>query len=280
MKKIAVIGAGIGGLTAGNLLARKGHKVTLFEAHTSPGGYTAGFWRQGFYFESGTLSFESSGVMFKTLEDLGLTDRVHFVKKKDRWISPYFDFYFDSYANFKDAVFRAFPSDRAGLDGYFAALDPIFRAMKPFIDKPFPMQFSGLKFMRAMLPYLILGPKYYRIVKKYKDQTVEDVADKYFTRGTPVHRFFSSLGYPKMGIYGLGGFFVTMSEDYWHCSDGMQRLADVLAESFKNAGGDLRLTPPSRRSSPAGEPPSASSLAAGPSKRIWSSARATTKRRF
>lgn len=59
MKQIAIIGSGMGGLTAGNLLARRGHKVTIFEAHSSPGGYTAGFRRQGFYFESGTLSFES-----------------------------------------------------------------------------------------------------------------------------------------------------------------------------------------------------------------------------
>jgi len=46
VKTIAIIGSGIGGLTAGNLLARKGHKVTIFEAHGSPGGYTAGFRRQ------------------------------------------------------------------------------------------------------------------------------------------------------------------------------------------------------------------------------------------
>ncbi|NLW08505.1 MAG: FAD-dependent oxidoreductase [Firmicutes bacterium] len=59
MGKVVIIGAGIGGLMAGNLLARKGHQVTIFESHTTPGGYTAGFWRNGFYFESGTLSFEA-----------------------------------------------------------------------------------------------------------------------------------------------------------------------------------------------------------------------------
>jgi choline dehydrogenase-like flavoprotein len=49
MKKITIIGSGIGGLLAGNLLARRGHDVTIFESHSSPGGYTAGFRRKGYY---------------------------------------------------------------------------------------------------------------------------------------------------------------------------------------------------------------------------------------
>ena len=58
MSKVIIIGSGIGGLIAGNLLAKKGHKVIMFESHSMPGGYTAGFDKKGFYFESGTLSFE------------------------------------------------------------------------------------------------------------------------------------------------------------------------------------------------------------------------------
>ncbi|UCG93509.1 MAG: NAD(P)-binding protein, partial [candidate division WOR-3 bacterium] len=37
MSTIAIIGAGMGGLIAGNLLAKKGHKVTIFESHSEPG---------------------------------------------------------------------------------------------------------------------------------------------------------------------------------------------------------------------------------------------------
>ena len=48
MSKVAIIGSGMGGLVAGNLLAKKGHEVTIFESHITPGGYTSGFWRKGF----------------------------------------------------------------------------------------------------------------------------------------------------------------------------------------------------------------------------------------
>ena len=241
MKRIAIIGAGLGGLTAGNLLARKGHAVTIFETYKRPGGYTAGFRKKGFYFESGTLAYESSGIMDKLLEDAGVADKVRRVRKRDRWVSPQFDFLFGSLDDFKKAVYAGFPEHKAGLDGYFGLIDKYYGLMKPLIVEPLPFQYSGLRAIRAMLPYLRLGPKYMRFSKAYRDRTVEDLADAHFPRDTPVHRLFCGLGYPKMGIDGLVGFFLTMSEDYWHMADGMQALADALAASFQGAGGTLRL---------------------------------------
>ncbi len=58
------------------LLLDQGHRVILFEAFARPGGYTAGFRRQGYYFESGTPSFESIGVFEKMMSDLGLAGRL------------------------------------------------------------------------------------------------------------------------------------------------------------------------------------------------------------
>src|SRR4030042_4239739 len=81
-KSVAIIGSGLGGLVAGNLLAKKGHNVTIFESHSSPGGYTAGFYRNGFYFESGTLSFEASASVFKAMKDIGIFNDIEFVKQK------------------------------------------------------------------------------------------------------------------------------------------------------------------------------------------------------
>jgi len=130
-KTIVIVGAGLGGLTAGNLLVDRGHKVTIFESHTAPGGYTAGFRRRGFYFESGTLSFESLGVFKKAMDDLGLTARLPLVRMRMRSLSPYFDILFESMAAFKDALAAAFPADRAGLDSYFREMEPLIDALRP-----------------------------------------------------------------------------------------------------------------------------------------------------
>jgi len=240
MKKIIIIGSGLGGLLSGVLLARKGHRVKVYESHSTPGGYTAGFWRKGFYFESGTLAFESSGVFFRALQDAGIADKVRCVRKKDRWVTPYFDFRFDSYADFKETVRRSFPAEKEAVEDYFAGLDRIYVPMKSMAARPFPMQFNGFKALRAALPFVVSGIKQARILKRFGALNVEDIADVHFQKGTPLHRLFSRLGYPKMGIDGLAGFFASMADDYWHVADGMQHLADTLAARFVELGGELK----------------------------------------
>ncbi len=51
--RIVIAGAGIGGVAAGALLARRGYQVTLLEAQAAPGGCAATFERQGFRFDAG-----------------------------------------------------------------------------------------------------------------------------------------------------------------------------------------------------------------------------------
>ena len=50
---IVIIGAGIGGLTTGALLAKAGYNVTVLEAQTYPGGSAGTFYHQGYQFDAG-----------------------------------------------------------------------------------------------------------------------------------------------------------------------------------------------------------------------------------
>ena len=49
---VIVVGAGIGGLTCGALLARQGKSVLICEQHVTPGGCVCGFQRKDFTFDS------------------------------------------------------------------------------------------------------------------------------------------------------------------------------------------------------------------------------------
>lgn len=72
---VAVIGAGMSGMTAALLLANSGRRVVLLEAHTQPGG-CAGFFRRGaFSFDVGAttfISFQPGGIGHRLVSELGL----------------------------------------------------------------------------------------------------------------------------------------------------------------------------------------------------------------
>ncbi|MEM1369912.1 MAG: NAD(P)/FAD-dependent oxidoreductase [Cyanobacteria bacterium P01_H01_bin.15] len=58
---VIIIGSGIGGLTAGALLARYGQRVLICESHTLPGGAAHAFERRGFTFDSGPSFYAGIG---------------------------------------------------------------------------------------------------------------------------------------------------------------------------------------------------------------------------
>ena len=53
MRRVVIIGAGVGGLTAAIRLAREGSQVTVLEARDRPGGLAASFELEGFRFDAG-----------------------------------------------------------------------------------------------------------------------------------------------------------------------------------------------------------------------------------
>ena len=68
-QSIVIIGAGIGGLTAGALLARQGHRVQVLEQAWLPGGCASTFRRKGFVFDVGATQVAG-------LEPGGIHDRI------------------------------------------------------------------------------------------------------------------------------------------------------------------------------------------------------------
>lgn len=240
MKNVIIIGAGIGGLIAGNLLAKKGHKVTIFESHSMPGGYTAGFYRKGYYFESGTLTFEASSSVFKAMKDIGVLEKIDFVKMRVRFVSEHYDGTPDNYDDYKKMIYSGFPSDKEKLDKAFSELDKILAAMK-YVDEPMPFLYSGLAMLKSMLPYILSAPRQMKISKQYGDMTSSEFAARFFEKDSKLFHLFSEISYPDMPAMVVGAALVTMFTDLWTVKSGMQSWADVLAENFRKLGGDLKL---------------------------------------
>lgn len=71
--RIIVIGAGIGGLTAGALLAKRGYQVTIYDQAIVPGGCASTFKRKGFTFDVGATQvagLEPGGIHHRIFQEL------------------------------------------------------------------------------------------------------------------------------------------------------------------------------------------------------------------
>jgi len=56
MYDVAVIGSGMGSLSAAALLAKQNQKTLIIEQNWQPGGCTSSYWRKGFVFEAGATT--------------------------------------------------------------------------------------------------------------------------------------------------------------------------------------------------------------------------------
>jgi C-3',4' desaturase CrtD len=75
MTQIVVIGAGIGGLTAAALLARRGYQVKVYDQALVPGGCASTFSRRGFIFDVGATQvagLEVGGIHQRIFEELAV----------------------------------------------------------------------------------------------------------------------------------------------------------------------------------------------------------------
>ena len=74
-KRVVIIGAGIGGLTAAALLAHRGYSVKVFDQAIVPGGCASTFRRRGFTFDVGATQvagLEPDGIHAQIFEELGM----------------------------------------------------------------------------------------------------------------------------------------------------------------------------------------------------------------
>jgi len=238
-KKIIVIGAGFGGLSAAIRLAAKGHDVHLFDKRDKLGGRAYQYEVNGFKFDAGPTVltapyiideiFEAAGKKREDYVDLKPLDVFYrFFNHEGKWLD-----YTGDIEQICREIDKFNPADKAGYRKLSAQIKSIFNLFSSFTDKPF-------RTMEEMLR--IIPPTYklnghigtHRFVSKYiKNDFLRQVfsAHPLLIGGSPFETpaFYTLIAQfeREWGLfYSMGGTFA---------------LVDAFGKIFKELGGQVYL---------------------------------------
>jgi len=240
-----IIGAGISGLTAGNYLARGGARVLLCEQASNTGGLFNSFERNGFVFDGGIKSVESSGIILPMLTQLGLLDEIGFIKDPVAMITAghvqpirSLDEVQVHFQNIK----TQFPTQAQGLERVWQDTSRVFNFLDALLAFPNPLfqspteqkemqsrwiKANASKLMKApwCLPLFNITLREY-LGKHLSDASLVDFLSAIFPDGTTA-------------FFGLGYF--RMFQDYQYPTGGVGKLPEAMTAAFTRQGGTLLL---------------------------------------
>jgi len=235
---VIIIGGGMGGLTAGALLARRGLRVVLLEQGDRTGGYVTSFTRGPYTFDA-TGAFlggcEEGGEFHKLLAQAGALQHLRFLSiETAKNIYPDFSLDLHLSGGFEEyirGVKELFPEERRGLEGYFALIGRIGKEIN---------RFEGITWWQT-----ILFPFFFWHLIRYQRVSLGQILDRYFG-GDGIKRVLSTLP-AHLPPSRLSLFFTAvlitkvLSQGVWYPHGGMGTVPQALEAAFREAGGELRL---------------------------------------
>lgn len=128
--KIAIIGAGLGGLTYGAFAAKDGHSIEIYDKNHAPGGVVALLEHEGYKFEQGPLlmgDMMPGESLHELLKELGIT--LETVRADRDIVMPDYDMIkpreFGGKYWRRDRLKELFPEDAKGIDEYYEVYDHV-----------------------------------------------------------------------------------------------------------------------------------------------------------
>jgi len=219
---VIVIGAGLGGLTAGAKLAREGKSVLLLEQHDRPGGCATTFKRRDYTMEVGLHEMDGLGprdIKNRIFDDLGITGKVGFLKVPEfyRFFNGRQDLVIPHDPEEAKSLLKShFPGEEKGIDEYFYHLLNVKRVLAAHRGKPD------------------------RSVGEFLDEIISDEDLKLVLLG--------NLGYFHDDPYTLSWLYYLNAQGSYYggsasfIQGGSQQLSNALSDIITANGGTVRLS--------------------------------------
>lgn len=242
-RKIAIIGAGLGGLTAAARLAKRGHQVTIYERSGRVGGKCHTEWIDGFGFDTGpsllTLPAVYRDFFMKTggAIDLGTLS-----------VDPAFEY------NFADGTQIIFPNlsrhqTLAAVDSFAGSesarewkllmerAEAMWQASRnDFVEKALPSTAQLLRRKNLLRDLITIAPlaslrRFTR--RRLSDSRLQMIIDRYAT--------YTGSDPRKVPAVLLTIAFVEEAFGAWHISGGLGRLSELVADRCQKLGVEIKL---------------------------------------
>ena len=235
-KRVVVIGAGLGGLFCGAILAKEGWSVQVLEKHYTAGGGLHTFKRNGFAFDTGmhyVAGFEEGGALRKLCAYLGVLNKLDF--------SPLSADAFDVLRVSSDGAEYGFP---IGEDAFVEKMQSYFPHQQAQIK-------AYVKDLAAITnPVEMLQLRYSERPVTYESGMGIEPLGRFMERHFSEPKLVGALLW-NSALYGgnraftpaymhavVSRFFIKGATRF---SKGAQQLADALVQVIEANGGEVRL---------------------------------------
>ncbi len=237
MKNVAIVGAGLGGLSVGALLAKRGFKVTILEQHNILGGCATVFKRGKFSCEVGLHEMDglyTDKIKKEVFEFLDVYKNIEFVESEEffRVKSKNIDF---TMPNKKDEAIKElsqkFPDEKEQILKYFELIEAISKDYE---------KLQNLKWWQ-----ILLFPFIFKNITKYKNNSVKDVMNSLFKNEELKMILNTNVAYYHDKIENFSFLFHSIAQNSyfgggsWFIKGGSQKLSDYLASIITQNGGEV-----------------------------------------
>ncbi len=239
-KRIAVIGAGFGGLAAANRLAAKGHEVHLFDKRDKPGGRGYQYEVNGFKFDGGPTVITAPHLFDEIFEAAGKKRDDYFKLKS---LDPFYRIfnaegrYFDYRRRLQDMlaeIDKWNPKDKKGYQKFVLQTQKLFASLYPYTDQPF----IHLNKMLRIMPDVIRLHGWrgtYGFVSRY-------IKDDFLRRVFSFHPLL--IGGSPLDTPALYTLIVQFEKEWGvhYAIGGTGAIVEGLRRLFEESGGRLHLS--------------------------------------
>ncbi len=238
-RKIIIIGAGPGGLSAGMLLAYRGFSVKILEKENIPGGRNGRLVLGDYKFDIGPTFFMMDGVLrrifaatnrdlddYAKLTRLSPMYRLHFA---DKHIDVY-----DEPEKMKAELKRVFPGEENGLDKFLSVEKKRLSALFPILGRHNNCLLDAFRpsFWRAV-PHFSIGRSLFGVMGDYFRS---EHARLSFTFQS---KYLGMSPWECPGAFGMVPY-VEHADGIYHARGGLSAIAETMAKVVGECGGEIK----------------------------------------